>query len=79
MNVCIIGTGYVGLVTGVCLAKIGNNVICVDKIKEKVDILNSGKPTIYEPNLEKFLKDNIQNNRLQFTTDISNAVTKSEI
>ena len=79
MNVCIIGTGYVGLVTGVCLAEIGNNVICVDKIKEKVDILNNGKPTIYEPNLEKFLKGNIQNNRLQFTTDISNAVIKSEI
>ncbi|MBC8389874.1 MAG: UDP-glucose/GDP-mannose dehydrogenase family protein, partial [Actinobacteria bacterium] len=76
---CIIGTGYVGLVTGVCLAEIGNNVICVDKIKEKVNILNSGKPTIYEPNLEKFLKDNIKKNRLQFTTDISNAVIKSEV
>ena len=79
MKVCIIGTGYVGLVTGICLAEIGNNVICVDKIKEKIDLLNSGKPPIYEPNLEKFLKDNIQKNRLLFTTDISNAIEKSEI
>ena len=79
MNVCIIGTGYVGLVTGVCLSEIGNNVICVDKIKEKIDLLNSGKSPIYEPNLEKLLKDNIQKNRLRFNIDISKAVTKSEI
>ena len=79
MDVCIIGTGYVGLVTGVCLAEIGNNVICVDKIKEKIALLNNGKSPIYEPNLENFLKDNIQKNRLQFTTNISKAITKSEI
>jgi len=79
MNICIIGTGYVGLITGVCLAEIDNNVICVDKIKEKIGLLNGGKPTIYEPNLEKFLKNNIQKNRLRFATDISKAVKKSEI
>lgn len=79
MDICIIGTGYVGLITGVCLAEIDNNVICVDKIKEKISLLNSGKSPIYEPNLEKFLKNNIQKNRLRFTTDIFKAVTKSEI
>jgi len=79
VDICIIGTGYVGLITGVCLAEIDNNVICVDKIKEKISLLNSGKSPIYEPNLEKFLKNNIQKNRLRFTTDIFKAVTKSEI
>ena len=79
MKVCIIGTGYVGLVTGVCLAEIGNNVICVDKIKEKVDLLKNGNLPIYEPKLDEFLKRNVKNNKLEFTTDISNAIEKSEI
>jgi len=79
MKVCIIGTGYVGLVTGVCLAEIGNDVVCVDKIKEKVELLSRGNPTIYEPELENFLHRNIEKDKLVFSTDISNAVKKSEI
>jgi len=79
MNVCIIGTGYVGLVTGVCLAEIGNNVICVDKIKEKVDLLSNGKVPIYEPELDNFLQRNIKNNKLAFTTNISDAIKESDI
>jgi len=79
MKVCIVGAGYVGLVTGVCLAEINNKVICVDKIKEKVNLLKNGKSPIYEPELEKFLRRNIKNNRLEFTTSISEAVRKSEI
>ena len=79
MNVCIIGTGYVGLVTGVCLAEIGNTVICVDKIKEKINLLKNGNLPIYEPKLDEFLKRNVKNNKLEFTTDISNAIEKSEI
>lgn len=79
MNVCIIGTGYVGLVTGVCLAEIGNNVICVDKIKEKVDLLSNGKVPIYEPELDNFLQRNIKNNKLAFTTNISDAIKESGI
>ncbi|MBM3701976.1 MAG: UDP-glucose/GDP-mannose dehydrogenase family protein [Actinobacteria bacterium] len=79
MNVCIIGTGYVGLVTGVCLAEIGNNVICVDKIKEKVDLLSNGKVPIYEPELDNFLQRNIKNDKLAFTTNISDAIKESDI
>ena len=79
MNVCIIGTGYVGLVTGVCLAEIGNNVICVDKIKEKVYLLSNGKVPIYEPELDNFLQRNIKNNKLAFTTNISDAIKESDI
>ena len=79
MDVCIIGTGYVGLVTGTCLGEIGNDVICVDKIQEKIDLLSSGKPPIYEPGLDEFLKRNIEDSRIKFTTDISNAIKESEI
>ncbi|MCJ7473417.1 MAG: UDP-glucose/GDP-mannose dehydrogenase family protein [Actinobacteria bacterium] len=79
MNICVIGTGYVGLVTGVCLAEIENNVICVDNIKEKINKLASGESTIYEPGIEELLKKNIKNNRLSFTTDISKAINRSEV
>lgn len=79
MNICVIGTGYVGLVTGVCLAEIGNHVICVDKIEEKIEKLIKGKSPIYEPGLSDFLQSNIKKDRLKFTTDISKAIKKSEI
>ncbi|GAI10123.1 unnamed protein product, partial [marine sediment metagenome] len=78
-NICIIGTGYVGLVTGTCLGEIGNDVICVDKIQEKIDLLSGGKPPIYEPGLDEFLKRNIEDSRIKFTTNISNAIKESEI
>ncbi len=51
MKVCVVGTGYVGLVTGVCFAEMGNSVVCIDIDQEKIDTLTSGKPTIYEPGL----------------------------
>lgn len=79
MDICVIGTGYVGLVTGICLAEIGNNVVCVDNIEEKINKLNSGESTIFEHGIEELLKKNIGNNRLSFSTDISEAINKSEI
>jgi len=79
MKISVIGTGYVGLVTGVCLSEIGNEVICVDKVKEKIDILKDGNCPIYEPCLENFIKNNISRGRLSFTNNISEAVKKSDI
>lgn len=79
MNISIIGTGYVGLVTGVCLAETGNKVICVDIDEQKVEKLSKGIPTIYESGLEKMLQDNIQQGRLSFSTDIAYAVQNSQI
>lgn len=66
-NICVIGTGYVGLVTGVCFADLGNQVVCVDIDPHKVDTLNSGKSTIYEPGLEELLARNLNSGRLTFT------------
>lgn len=79
MHIAVIGTGYVGLVTGVCLAETGNQVICVDIDPQKVDLLSKGIPTIYESGLEKMLQDNLSQGRLSFTTDIENAVKNSDI
>ncbi|MDA8793213.1 UDP-glucose/GDP-mannose dehydrogenase family protein [Bacteriovoracaceae bacterium] len=69
MRIGVIGTGYVGLVTGTCFAELGNNVICVDQDANKVDTLRSGNSPIYEPGLSDLLTHNIQSNRLSFTTD----------
>ena len=79
MNIAVIGTGYVGLVTGTCLAETGNKVICVDIDKEKVDKMKSGIVPIYEPHLDVFFERNIRQNRLEFTTDINIAVANSDI
>ncbi len=79
MKIAVIGTGYVGLVVGTCLADSGNDVICVDKIKEKIDLLNSGKVPIYEPGLEELIKKNMREGRLHFSTDIGKAIKQSEI
>lgn len=78
MNISIIGTGYVGLVTGVCLAKKGHKVICVDKIQSVVDSINNGITPIYEKNLNEFLID-VLGDKLEATTDIKYAVENSEI
>ena len=75
----MIGTGYVGLVSGTCFADIGNQVICVDKDKNKIDKLNSGISPIYEPGLTELLKKNINAGRLSFTYDIKKATRDSEI
>ncbi|MBU4348870.1 UDP-glucose/GDP-mannose dehydrogenase family protein [bacterium] len=79
MKIAIIGTGYVGLVTGTCLADFGLNVICVDQDKNKIDILNSGGIPIYEPNLAPLIKKNISTGRLTFTTDLEKAVKESKV
>jgi UDPglucose 6-dehydrogenase len=78
MKIAIIGTGYVGLVTAVGFAEVGNKVICVDIVKEKTEMINSGKSPIYEENLEDMLKRNIGKN-LRATTDLKGAVKDSEI
>lgn len=79
MKVAVIGTGYVGLVSGVCFSETGNDVICVDIDQRKVDALKSGKITIYEPGLETIFERNFKEGRLTFTTDLKFAVENSEI
>ncbi len=78
MKVCMIGVGYVGLVSGTCFAEMGNSVICVDNNQERIDRLNEGILPIYEPGLEEMLKSNVRENRLSFTTDLPEAVQKSD-
>jgi len=79
MNIAIVGTGYVGLVTGTCFAEMGNNVICVDIDKQKVAKLQSGQVTIFEPGLETVFERNVNQHRLHFTTDLGQAVEKAQI
>jgi len=79
MKICILGTGYVGLVTGTCLSDFGLEVICVDKDSEKIKGLNNGKIPIYEPNLEALIKKNVSAGRLTFTNDLENAVKYSKV
>jgi UDPglucose 6-dehydrogenase len=79
MNLAVIGTGYVGLVAGTCLAETGNDVVCVDIDEEKIVQLKSGKVPIYEPGLEEMVRRNAEDQRLSFTTDLPSAVKRSEI
>lgn len=79
MNIAVVGTGYVGLVTGTCLAETGNNVICVDIDENKVKQMQSGIVPIYEPHLDVYFDRNIKQGRLTFTTDLKEAVDKSQI
>ena len=79
MRLCMIGTGYVGLVSGVCFSDLGNTVYCVDNDKKKIDLLNSGIVPIYEPGLEEILKKNFKQKRLIFTSDLKKAVKNSDI
>ena len=79
MRLCMIGTGYVGLVSGVCFSDLGNTVYCVDNDKKKIDLLNSGIVPIYEPGLEEILKKNYKQKRLIFTSDLKKAVKNSDI
>ncbi|HEY3329585.1 MAG TPA: UDP-glucose/GDP-mannose dehydrogenase family protein [Capsulimonadaceae bacterium] len=79
MNVCVIGTGYVGLVTGVVFASLGNDVVCVDKDKTKIDNLTKGIMPIYEPGLEDLVARGLAEQRLKFTTDLPKAVGDSEV
>ena len=79
MKICMIGTGYVGLVSGACFADLGNTVWCVDKDKNKIDILNNNKIPIYEPGLREIVSKNYNSKRLKFTTDFSLAIKNSDI
>ena len=79
MNLCMIGTGYVGLVSGTCFADIGHTVYCVDKNKVIINKLNTGTSPIYEPGLSELIKKNYKSKRLFFTTDLSDALNKSDI
>ena len=79
MKISIVGTGYVGLVTGSCFADVGNQVLCVDKDLAKIDMLLGGKIPIFEPGLERLVAHNVAEHRLRFTTDIAYAVEHAQI
>ncbi|MDZ4824585.1 MAG: UDP-glucose/GDP-mannose dehydrogenase family protein [Flavobacteriales bacterium] len=79
MNIAVIGSGYVGLVTGTCMAETGNNVTCVDNNAEKVALMQNGEIPIYEPHLDVLFERNIRDGRLHFTTDLKSAVDKAQI
>ena len=79
MKLCMIGTGYVGLVSGTCFAELGNDVICVDKDKNKINKLNSGIIPIYEPGIEELVKRNLTHKRLKFSTNIEESIKNSNI
>ena len=74
MKITVIGSGYVGLVSGACLAELGNDVVCLDVDPKKIDILNNGGVPIYEPGLEEVIKSNVAAGRLRFTTDVNESV-----
>jgi UDPglucose 6-dehydrogenase len=76
VNLAVIGTGYVGLVSGTCLAETGNNVICVDVDEKKIETMKDGHIPIYEPGLEVLFLRNIVKKRISFTTDLREAVRK---
>jgi len=79
MNLTVIGTGYVGLVSGTCFAEMGNAVTCVDIDAKKIDDLNKGKIPIYEPGLEPMVNRNLENNTLSFTTDLAQSLEKCDV
>lgn len=79
MRVCVIGTGYVGLVTGVCLAHIGHHVICVDNNEEKVKLMKSGQSPIYEPGLSELMKGSMTSGNLEFTSDLEYGVDNGDV
>ncbi|MEE9274568.1 MAG: 2-dehydropantoate 2-reductase N-terminal domain-containing protein, partial [bacterium] len=79
MNICIVGSGYVGLVTGAVFADLGNDVVCVDTDAERVETLRSGQCPIYEPGLPEMLARNLREGRLEFTASTAEGVSRSEI
>ena len=79
MKLCMIGTGYVGLVSGVCFSDLGNDVVCVDRDLNKIENLKKGIVPIYEPGLDELVRKNFKNNRLQFSTNLRDSISKSDI
>ena len=79
MKICIIGTGYVGLVSGTCFADLGNKVFCIDKDKSKINKLKNAISTIYEPGLDDLIRSNFRAKRLNFTDNLEKAVKESQI
>ena len=79
MKLCMIGTGYVGLVSGVCFSDLGNDVICVDKDINKINSLKKGKVPIYEPGLSELVNKNYKNKKLTFSSDLKMSVKNSDI
>ncbi|MEO6724413.1 MAG: UDP-glucose/GDP-mannose dehydrogenase family protein, partial [Blastocatellia bacterium] len=79
MEVCVVGTGYVGLVTGTCLAYLGRSVVCVDIDERKIQMLREGKSPIYEPGLDQLIATGLQRGNLKFSTDLASAVKTSEV
>src|SRR3954469_16746609 len=79
MKIAIIGTGYVGLVQGTCLAESGNDVVCVDKVADKVEGLKRGKIPTYEPGLAELVHRNHRDGRLSFTTNLAEGIREAEI
>ena len=79
MNIAVIGTGYVGLVTGTCFAETGNHVACVDNNSEKVKQLQNGVVPIYEPHLDSLFHRNIEQKRLSFTTNLEEGIRDAQI
>src|SRR5262245_37206071 len=79
MHIAVVGSGYVGLVTGACFAEFGDHVTCVDIDAAKVASLSSGKTTIYEPGLDHLIAKNLRANRLRFTTDVGNATEEASV
>ena len=79
MRIAVVGTGYVGLVTGTCFADSGNEVTCIDINKAKIDALNRGELPIYEPGLAELVEHNVEAQRLRFTTDLPAAIKTAEV
>src|SRR4051794_24676421 len=79
MRLCVVGTGYVGLVSGACFAEIGNDVVCADIDRGKIDRLRAGEIPIFEPGLEELIKRNAGAGRMQFTPEVEKAVAQAEV
>ncbi|HEV2543274.1 MAG TPA: 2-dehydropantoate 2-reductase N-terminal domain-containing protein, partial [Methylobacterium sp.] len=78
MRIAIIGSGYVGLVSGACLADFGHEVVCIDKDPDKIEALNQGRMPIYEPGLDALVAENVRARRLGFSTDLRPAVSQAQ-
>src|SRR2546426_792848 len=79
MNICVVGTGYVGLVTGAVFADLGNDIVCVDKDRDKIEALRAGRMPIYEPGLEEMVARNVDDRRLSFTTDMGAGIRHADV